>query len=99
MAVLKYDIEVMQSVKKDYTDCISEMKSLKKKMQKMVSEIEDAWKSEAGTAFFEKFNDEWLDSFTQYVEVLQHMSENLSYAKGKYSQITEKADAIKFDLD
>lgn len=99
MAVLKYDVEVMQSVKNDYTSCIKDMKSLKKKMQNMVSEIEDAWKSEAGTAFFEKFNDEWLDSFTQYVKVLEHMSENLDYAKGKYSEITKKANAIKLDLD
>ena len=39
MAVLKYDVEVMQSVKNDYTSCIKDMKSLKKKMQNMVSEI------------------------------------------------------------
>lgn len=95
MAYLKYDTEKMESVKATYNACVADMDALQTKMQAMVDEVRDAWKSEAGDAFFDKYDNEWLKGFTQYKEVLQHMAENLDVASGRYSEITQQADALK----
>lgn len=95
MAYLKYDTEKMQSVKDTYNECISSMDELQSSMQAMVDEVRDAWKSEAGDAFFDKYDNEWLKGFTQYKEVLQHMAANLNQASGRYSEITDELNALK----
>lgn len=44
---------------------------------------------------FDKYDNEWLKGFKQYKEVLQHMAENLDVASGRYSEVTQQADALK----
>lgn len=95
MAYLKYDTEKMESVKITYNACVADMDAIQSKMQTMVDEVRDAWKSEAGDAFFDKYDNEWLKGFKQYKEVLQHMAENLDVASGRYSEVTQQADALK----
>lgn len=51
MAYLKYDTEKMESVKTTYNACVADMDAIQSKMQTMVDEVRDAWKSEAGDAF------------------------------------------------
>lgn len=92
---LKYDTEQMASTKRIYNECVTEMDSLRVKMQNMVDSVKEGWKSEAGDAFFTKYDNEWLQGFTQYQEVLTHMAENLDSASGKYSEITLQAKALK----
>lgn len=95
MAYLKYDTEKMESVKATYNTCVADMDTLQSKMQATVNEVRDAWKSKAGDAFFDKYDNEWLKGFTHYKEVLQHMAENLDVASGRYSEISQQADALK----
>ena len=95
MAYLKYDTEKMKSVKRTYNECVTEMDALQSKMQAMVDDVRDAWKSEAGDAFFDKYDNEWLKGFTQYKEVLKHMAANLDVASGRYSEITQQANTLK----
>ena len=92
---LKYDTEQMGETKRIYKECVNDMETLKAKMEKMVEDVRDGWKSEAGTAFFDKYDNEWLQGFVQYKEVLTHMADNLDVAKGKYSEITRQAKALK----
>ena len=98
---LKYDTEQMATTRRIYLECINGtdtsdgMLAIQTKMQAMVNEVKDAWKSEAGEAFFEKYDNEWLKGFTQYKEVLEHMAENLDVAEGKYSEVTRQAEALK----
>lgn len=98
MSYLKYDIEKMLEVKQVYTDAVSKMTEIQKKMQKMVDSVKEGWNTEAGDAFFEKYDEEWLKGFNQYKEVLTHMSENLNTAQGKYTQITNLAKKTKLNL-
>jgi len=95
MAYLKYDTEKMQNVKTTYNDCVTSMNDLKSQMQGIVDDVRDAWKTEAGDAFFEKYDNEWLKGFTQYTEVLSHMAQNLDLASGRYSEVTEVFNALK----
>ena len=98
MSYLQYDTEKMTEVKQTYVDAVSKMTEIQKKMQKMVDSVKDGWDSDAGTAFFEKYDEEWLKGFNQYKEVLTHMSENLNTAEGKYTQITNLAKKTKVNL-
>lgn len=98
MSYLQYDTEKMTEVKQTYVDAVSKMTEIQKKMQKMVDSVKDGWDSDAGTAFFEKYDEEWLKGFNQYKEVLTHMSENLNTAQGKYTQITNLAKKTKLNL-
>ncbi len=98
MSYLKYDIEKMLEVKQVYADAVSKMTEIQKKMQKMVDSVKEGWDTEAGDAFFEKYDEEWLKGFNQYKEVLTHMSENLNTAQGKYTQITNLAKKTKLNL-
>ena len=95
MAYLKYDTEKMQAVKNTYNNCVKSMDELQSSMQAIVDEVRDAWKSEAGDAFFEKYDNEWLKGFTQYKEVLDHMALNLNQASGRYYEITKQLNALK----
>lgn len=95
MSYLQYDTEKIASTKSTYEKCVTEMDSIKKKMDKMVSSIRGAWDSDAGDAFFDKYDNEWLSAFNQYKEVLEHMAANLDVASNKYTEITELAKKLK----
>lgn len=95
MAYLKYDTEKMDSAQRVYNECVTTMDSLQSKMQAMVDDVKDAWRSDAGDAFFKKYDDEWLKGFTHYKEVLSHMASNLNVASGRYTEITEQANKLK----
>ena len=98
MDYLRYDTEIMESVKDVYKDCCEKMGNIKDKMQAMVVEVRSGWESEAGDAFFTKYNDVWLSGFTHYMEVLEHMAENLDSAIGRYSEITREANSLKLNV-
>ena len=92
---LKYDTDQMGATKGIYIQCVEDMDALKTKMENMVNSVKEGWQSEAGQAFFDKYDNEWLQGFVQYKEVLEHMAQNLDSAKGKYSEITRQAKALK----
>lgn len=95
MSYLQYDTDKLEQTKKVYEDSVTVMNDIQTKMSDMVNEVKDAWKSDAGDAFFNKYNDEWLKAFTQYKEVLEHMAANLDIANNEYSEITQQANALK----
>lgn len=95
MSYLKYDADKLEETEKTYRECVKTMEDLQKKMQTMVDDITDAWKTPAGSAFFAKYNDEWLKGFTQYQEVLTHFADCLSTASDEYLAVTRKANALK----
>lgn len=95
MAYLQYDTEVLASTKTAYEKAVTEMEGIKSDMETMVNSVRESWKSDAGDAFFEKYDNEWLKAFEQYKEVLQHMAYNLDIANNKYSEVTQLANKLK----
>jgi len=98
---LKYDTEQMAETRRIYKECIfgsdgtGGLLGIQAKMQVMVDEVKEAWQSEAGEAFFDKYNNEWLKGFVHYQEVLEHMADRLDVAERNYSEITRQAEALK----
>ena len=60
-----------------------------------VDDIRSGWKSDAGDAFFKKFDDEWKKNFDDYINVINHMSSNMQIAKNKYQAVFDEADKLK----
>ena len=97
MADLVYDTELIEDTITAYNECVESMTTLETSMKDMVEDVKKAWKSNAGDAFFEKYNDEWLKGFKQYREVLEHMAENLGAAKKKYEEVTTQAKSLNIE--
>ena len=92
--VLKYNTEAMDSVVKSYRECADQMDQLYNQMQNLVDNLEGAWKTEAGNEFFKKFDEEWVEGFKQYKEVLRHMANSLEKAENQYSELTIQAEHL-----
>lgn len=86
--------EAMETARTGYLDCASRMTTLRDTLKTAVEDIRSGWKSDAGTAFFEKFDDEWLKNFNDYIAVIEHMGDNMSDAQKKYRPLFEDADKI-----
>lgn len=95
MSYLKYDTDKILSTKKVYEDCVTDMVHIQLQMRNMVSGVKQAWQSNGGDAFFDKYTNEWLQNFTQYQEVLSHMAANLNSANSSYSELTDEAEELK----
>lgn len=86
--------EAMNKAQENYLECATRMDSLKTKLQAAVEDIRSGWDSDAGKAFFEKFDDEWCKHLTDYTAVIKHMSENMEDSIRKYHPLFEDADKI-----
>lgn len=92
--VLKYNTEAMDNVVKSYRECADQMDQLYNQMQNLVDNLGEAWKTEAGNEFFKKFDDEWVEGFNQYKEVLRHMANSLEKAESQYEELTLQAEKL-----
>lgn len=95
MDFLKYDTDEIGSAKSEYKTMAESMKNISSEMTKAIEGIKESWQSDAGNAFFEKFDQEFLKNFEQYREVLEHFAYNLGIAHGRYEEITIKANALR----
>ncbi len=93
--LLMINLEAMQTAQTSYNDCALRMETLRNKVKVSVEDIRSSWQSDAGDAFFKKFDDEWLKNFNDYVDVIKHMSENMVESKKRYQQVFDEADIIK----
>lgn len=93
--MLYLDREALETAKNNYSSYAQRMKSLKEKLVKATEEVRGGWDSDAGKAFFEKFDDEWKKNFDDYTKVVEHMADNMNIAKNKYQAIFDQADKLK----
>ena len=92
--MLYIDKEALEKAKNDYYSYAQQMRELRKSLVNAINEIRAGWRSDAGKAFFEKFDDEWDDNFLDYIEVLEHMSKNMEIAENKYQTVFDEADRL-----
>lgn len=93
--MLYLDREALETAKNNYSSYARRMTSLKDKLVQATEEIKGGWDTDAGVAFFTKFNDEWKKNFDDYTEVVKHMADNMDVAKNKYQAIFDQADKLK----
>lgn len=92
--MLYLDKDALETAKTKYSSYAQDMSALKTKLETAVDDIRNGWKSDAGNAFFTKFDDEWKKNFDDYINVINHMSSNMQIAKNKYQAIFDEADKL-----
>lgn len=95
MADLKYDTEAMRTTANNYRKIATTMSELQNKLKRQIGDLKDVyWKSDAGTAFQDMYEDGWADNVNKYMAVLNEMAEQLDAAANEYDKVTEKLKAI-----
>lgn len=92
--MLKINEEAMETAKSGYNDCATRMRTLRDTLKQSVDEIRTGWNSEGGKAFFKKFDDQWYKNFNDYIDVIEHMSDNMTISKNKYQPLFDEADKL-----
>lgn len=93
--MLYLDKDALDKAKTNYSTYAQDMTNLKTKLENAVNDIRNGWQSDAGDAFFTKFDDEWKKNFDDYINVINHMSSNMQIAKNKYQAVFDEADKLK----
>lgn len=93
--MLKVNEESLKKAKLSYNEQAQRMRELKSKLSRAVDDIKEGWKSNAGDEFFKKFDNEWEKNITDYIDVIQHMSDNMKIADDKYQKVFDTAEKIK----
>lgn len=93
--MLKVNEEALKKAKTTYNDQAQRMRDLKAKLDKAVEDIKEGWNSKAGDEFFKKFDNEWEKNIIDYIDVIQHMSDNMKIADDKYQKVFDTAEKIK----
>jgi WXG100 family type VII secretion target len=95
--MLKINEELLNKTKVTYQEQAQRMIDLKAKFSVAVEDIKDGWDTQAGDAFFEKYDNEWEKNITSYIEVIQNMSRNMQIADSKYQHVYETAQKIRLE--
>ncbi len=93
--MLYLDKNALTTAEIKYNTYSQGMMSLKNKLDSAVDDIRDSWKSYGGNEFFTKFDDEWKNNFQDYINVIQHMADNMKEARDRYEEIYDEADNLK----
>lgn len=93
--MLKINADSLEKTKMTYQEQAQRMIDLKAKLSAAVDDIKDGWDTKAGDAFFKKYGNEWEKNITEYIEVIQHMSNNMQIADSKYQTVFDTAQKIK----
>ncbi len=93
---LVFDTDALQQAATELNDAKEMMTQLKEELHNAVENLRTiGWQTEAGTKFFDKFDNTWEKNLANYIAVIEHMSSNTSYAQSEYEKIVEEANAIK----
>lgn len=95
MRDLEVNLDVMQETIRKYSSLITELRETRETLRNHIEELRDeAWVSQAGTVFQEKFSSQWSQDLDKYIASLEHLKNNLVTACKEYGELEEKARKI-----
>jgi len=71
-----------------------ELKTLRSSINASFSQLKKDWNSDAGSQFFDRFNNDLVGCLFNHMMVIEYMSQNLSTALQKYEEVFRAADAV-----
>ena len=92
--MLYLDRDALSTAKSNYSSYATRMATLKTNLETAVTDLRAGWKTDAGDAFFKKYDDEWVKNLTDYINVINHMSSNMKIATDKYQEVFDEADKL-----
>lgn len=87
MADLKFDIDAFDTAINKYEAIAKALSDIKVNMEEAMTDLESGWKTPAGVAFRDMYNDNWAKHVDQYVAVLNKLAELLGKAKKDYQEL------------
>lgn len=94
MAYLEYDSDIINETKTFYETKAQAMGDIKTALVNMESNLRTDWESDASRAFFDHFDNEWMNNFDTYKETLEHMATLLGTAAASYDSVTTTAENV-----
>lgn len=91
---LYIDKDALESASTQLSGKCEELRTLKGNIEKSFEQLKKDWNTDAGKAFFKKFEENLLNSLDEYVTVFEYMSQNLSTASEQYDEVFRDADAL-----
>ncbi len=91
---LRFDLDVMKSAEASYQDYAARMTDVKMNLRQAIDAVRSDWDTDAGDAFFKKFDTDWEKNVENYIAVIQHMSDNMRIANSNYTSVWEEAKAL-----
>lgn len=93
-ADLHLDQEAFRQAKRDLQRECTELEELKKNLEQSFAQLKKDWDSDAGRAFFARFEKDLLENLKRYAAVFAHMSENVQAASERYEEVFDAADTV-----
>lgn len=95
MADLQYNTEIMRQSAKGYVDIAKKLGNIKTDLEKQIEDLKAVyWKSDAGEAFMDMYEDSWAVNVEKYIAVLEEMAKLLERAAADYDSVTVKLKQI-----
>lgn len=93
---LRYDTEAINTAITDYREIVTEMDELKTELSKLFEQLKDEdWKSKAGEAFSNKYEEGWAANVDKYIAVVNELADILEYVNTNYyGPLVERAEAL-----
>ena len=93
---LRYDTEAINKAITDYREIATDMDNLKTELSKLFVQLKDEdWKSKAGEAFSNKYEENWAANVDKYIAVVNELANILEYVNTNYyGPLVERAEAL-----
>ncbi len=80
----------------NYREVSEKLESLRKELKNKIEDLKNTdWRSDAGRAFMEIYEDNWSSNVEKYAAVLKEMAGQLERAASEYDSVTDKLKAIE----
>jgi uncharacterized protein YukE len=70
------------------------LEGLVTKLKASFEQLHTDWDSDAGKAFFQRFEDDLIGNLKKYAIVFKHINENLTTASDKYEEVFRVAETV-----
>lgn len=95
MPDLKFNTEELRASAHIYRQIGDELKSVKTSLKDQIADLKNVyWKSGAGDAFLELYEDSWAVNVDKYIAVLREMANILDRVATDYDSVTQKIKTI-----
>lgn len=90
----EYDRDIFENTKEAYEDAITNLDGLKLEMDEGIKNLQDNWKTDAGTVFFDSYDDDWKNILEHYVALLNYLKECIQKAMDEYNPLIDELESI-----
>ena len=93
------DQEAFEIAAKDFSELAEDVEALKNKVKVMLSDLGEGFDTPAGRKFISSCQDNLLQPMIDLALIVNHVSDNLTTAKGTYASVFKAYDALNSTIN